>query len=504
MDFSKLSDADLEAVANNDMSKVSDEGLKHIAGTSDTFNEKEAQPSISLGERMIAKNFGSTPEAMANYIKQEHPDMDVKVHEGEVFAKSPTDKDYKALDPKGFFGKGMFHPSTWDWKDFGDIPADVVAGIAQGAAGTAGAAAGLPGAAAATAGATAGTEALKQMLGDKLGIPDNYNLKEGLVNTAIGGATPGVGKLIGKVAAPVGEAVANAGKGIYNSAFDKVDRALMTKYGKSSIADILREKGFVGGMNEAAIAADKINKETGQELGRLREHVGNLGGIETPTNYSRAESVIDKYKGNPNPRISSIGEKLQQELEAIKGNAKPQYPNELSTQRSVMRDVVGGDSAFDQAKTSVEQAQKQFDKGVMGSMADAEDAAMKNKLRPEEYDLYRKLKKDYSSTTQFTQNKLNQVGGVESNKIGAMPGAMDIMFATMADGPRGLWGLAAKKSRDIYRMTPVKTRLGLGTENLGKYMQDGLQTQLQNGKAIPPQVWIDLMNNANKESSNEK
>lgn len=55
MDVSKLSDADLEALATNDMSRVSDAGLQHLSGDS----QPEKVAPVTAGQRMGAVSSGS-------------------------------------------------------------------------------------------------------------------------------------------------------------------------------------------------------------------------------------------------------------------------------------------------------------------------------------------------------------------------------------------------------------------------------------------------------------
>lgn len=474
------------------------------------YNENEAQPGISWGERTIAKNFGSTPEAMAAYIKQEHPDYDVKVHEGEVFAKSPMDQEYKALDPKGFFGKGIFHPSTWDYKDLSDLPVDLASGAVQGAAGSIAAVPGIlsanpplavGGAMVGSGAATAGTETLKQALGKALGIPDNMNASEIAQNAAIGTLAPGAGMLIGKALKPVGSGVSALGKKIYNSAFSKADRALETEYGKGSIADLLRKERFKGNAEEAVTAAEELHNRLGAALGTARKNAGEAPAL--PATFENVDKLIERYRSLPDAESQKIADKLEAMYKPYLGMGGKSV-EEVAGIKKTLANMAGGDSYFRQMKSAKENAKSDLRAALAAEFNKAENKGVENYMTPEEFAGYLQTKKDYGITSSFGQKKLAQGAAQEANRIGVAPGAFDYMAggAAVASGnPVAVAGMAAKKARDIARLTGTKTRVGLGLEDTGSYMQNGLQEALSSGQALPAQVWLNILN---RENNNEK
>ncbi|MBX3017973.1 MAG: hypothetical protein KF767_08795 [Bdellovibrionaceae bacterium] len=167
----------------------------------------ERNPDISWYDRTVAKNFANSPESQLKYLQQEYPGLEIALMGGEVVARRPGEVQYTKLDP-----------SSFEFSDITDM-GDVVTGGVAGQLGTvggaiAGAAAGAPtligavpggiaGAAAGSAAASAGHEALRQYIGQKLGIPQEVSGGDVAMSGAFGAAGPlvfGTGPLKGMAA----------------------------------------------------------------------------------------------------------------------------------------------------------------------------------------------------------------------------------------------------------------------------------------------------------------
>lgn len=201
MDLSSLSDDELHAIAAGDLSKVSDDTLHKIAGTAPQTEDKvieEMHPAFTLGDRFLVKNFGNDDEASARYLKQQHPELDVKAKNGKILAKGPGEDAYRVLDPDtGIISKDIGY-------DLLDLPADAITGILSGTA-TAGGGlvGGLPGAVAAGGISNAGLEAARQAIGKALGVNDDVKGADVAISGALGAASPllfGSGASAGQIA----------------------------------------------------------------------------------------------------------------------------------------------------------------------------------------------------------------------------------------------------------------------------------------------------------------
>ena len=310
------------------------------------------------------------------------------------------------------------------------------------------------------------------------------------------GTTAGKALKLGEILMnPMGEAVGAMGAGLkkggeamYKSAFEKADRALATRYGKGSIADILKSRGFKGSAEEALSKTQQINEELGQKIGAYRQQADLTGMLSQPMNFDAAEKVVQKYRSASDPKMMSIADSLQEVLDSYK-TMPPKTATELATVKRVNLDMAGGDTAFDMLKSSPDRAEAELRRALGKSLGEAEDSAVKAALSPEEYASYLKTKKEYGVTTKFAQKELNKLAGQEMTRTGVLPSAVDIMgigAAAAAGTPIGLGAMAAKKGRDILRLTGTKTRLGPMMEAAGGGMQ-------ATAAKIPPQLWLEML-----------
>lgn len=174
-----------QPVAGQPWTKFQDPSQSAPTDNSPQYLEQE-HPDITFGQRLLIKNLAQSPEVGAAYLKQNGFDATVK--NGNIYARKAGEKDFKALDPKGF-----------DWQDLTDVAYDVPAGAITGAATAASGLVGaeatgglgaIPAASAGGAATSAGLEGLRQKLGSYFGLPQEVSGKDVAISGAIGAATP--------------------------------------------------------------------------------------------------------------------------------------------------------------------------------------------------------------------------------------------------------------------------------------------------------------------------
>lgn len=292
----------------------------------------------------------------------------------------------------------------------------------------------------------------------------------------------------------VGKGTAAVGEQAYKSAFEKADRALATRYGKGSIADILKGKRFKGSAEDALEATQQINEQLGQKIGSFREAADLSGILEKPIDFKSAEKVVQKYRVASDPKMMAIADSLQETLDSYKG-MPPKTASELATIKRTNLDMAGGDTAFDFLKSSPDRAESELRKAIGKSLGEAEDTAVKKALPEDQFKEYLSTKKDYGVTTKFSQKQMSKLATQEANRTGILPSAVDVMgtgVAMAAGSPIGMGAMALKKARDIGRLTSVKTGGGLMLEDIGKQIQ-------QKATMVPPQIWSQMLRPETKE-----
>lgn len=172
-----------------------------------TTTKQVMHPDISLKDRLIAKNFSQSQEKQLEFLKAQYPNLQFDVStNGQIRAKSPGSKEWNVLDPD----TGII--STDSLRDLGDIGFDLFSGVTEGGASALGAAGGaaisaplggvgaIPGAMAASGATAAGNEAIRQKLGQWLGIPQQVDMTDVAVTGGVGAISPllfGAGKATG-------------------------------------------------------------------------------------------------------------------------------------------------------------------------------------------------------------------------------------------------------------------------------------------------------------------
>lgn len=160
--------------------------------------KEEQHPDITVAERAIIKNLAASPKAAQMFLVKKHPNADIKLNkDGRILFRRPNETEYRVIDPKGV-----------DLQDVSDIAYDVASGIGESAATIAGGMGGatlgplgaLGGASAASSASAAASEALRQKLGQALGLPQEVNTQDVLMSAGMGAVSPLLFGAGGKVA----------------------------------------------------------------------------------------------------------------------------------------------------------------------------------------------------------------------------------------------------------------------------------------------------------------
>lgn len=270
---------------------------------------EEQHPSFSLADRAIVKNLSNDSEASVKYLKQKHPELEIKHQNGRILARKPGEQNYRVLDPETGIDPFSVSGLKEMGKDILDVGYDIPAGLAQGAATTAGAIAGglgtggpgaLPAGMAASAAAGAGGEALRQGLGKLAGIPQDMNLKDIGMAGAVGAAMPGV--LGGGVTRA---ALQGVGKGLTAEAIQKILQSQKGLLGRGA--------DFVGNTMVPAWGemAGGINRETTRTLRNKLPEIQKmeLSGITGPV-----EDVHNRLVGGLAQLKQSVGKDLERAI----------------------------------------------------------------------------------------------------------------------------------------------------------------------------------------------
>jgi len=264
MDFSNMSDEELMKIAGMakdpsdpapqvDYSQMSDDDLRKVAGVADMKIVDEAHPAVSWKDRALVKNFGTG--SGVGYLRTKYPNLQIEERDGEVLMKGKNENQWRKLDP-----------STIELADVGDIAYDVGAGLLEGAATVAGAAGGVPGALAAGAASGVGMEALRQKIGEALGVNKEMDKSQLAAAGAAGAISPllfGTGKAGSKVLE----------KGIIGSGYEKLTRGLAPEIAgitSGEKAKVFRD--YVGNPKTMKFLSDENNlKKYVDEAGRTLE-----------------------------------------------------------------------------------------------------------------------------------------------------------------------------------------------------------------------------------------
>ncbi|MNJ94786.1 hypothetical protein D3C87_124890 [compost metagenome] len=287
---------------------------------------------LSTKDRLIAKNFAQSDEKQIEFLKQKYPGADVRIKDGQIQLKQPSETSFRVLDPAtGPFSKDFLH-------DAGDVLYDVgsgaIEGIATGLGAIGGAAAtagwgAIPGAMAASGATSAGMEGLRQKLGQSLGIPQEVDGTDVAISGGMGAVSPllfGAGKptagMVSKLAKQVGaspatlEAAEHGGRGIAERGWDMSKEKIFPKLGElvsGKSADSVRAYAdnidTIDGLEKTGVT-DYLNNVTDKVQKSLSETQTRLGkNVQTAIDSADLPIDVTKAKNSFQDRISFLESK---------------------------------------------------------------------------------------------------------------------------------------------------------------------------------------------------
>lgn len=268
--------------------------------------EDEASPEVSAQDRFVAKNFAQSPQKQAEFLKQKYPGLDVKVVGSDVAIRKKGEKGYKKLDP-----------SSFEFADLTDVADTFGAGVASSLGTAAGAFGGaliggagaIPGAMAGAAGAGAGYEALRQKLGQKLGIPQEVSGTD----AAIAGGANALGVGVFGTGPAMKEAVKQLAlrQGITEEAAKKIlESQGALRYAWNEGAPSMASAWFGPSKEEVKFMA---NPETRQVAQRL---IGNK--------TQKAEEILGDIKLGYYDQLGKVGKELEETITGAEGKVNIQ------------------------------------------------------------------------------------------------------------------------------------------------------------------------------------
>lgn len=147
----------------------------------------ERHPDVSVADRAIVKNFSNSPDSAIAFLTKKYPGYEVKADPDGIAIRKQGEEFYKRLDP-----------SSIELEDLSDVGTDVTSGVASTAGTALGAGVGLsagpagviPGAMVGSGAAGAGHEALRQKLGQYMGLPQEVNTSDVVTSGLVSAASP--------------------------------------------------------------------------------------------------------------------------------------------------------------------------------------------------------------------------------------------------------------------------------------------------------------------------
>lgn len=305
-------------------------------------------------------------------------------------------------------------------------------------------------------------------------------------------------KIITSTAEKAGKGLKGLGAKVYESAFEKIDDLLENKFGKEGISKILKEERFKGGKEAALKKTQELQKQYGEELGAMRDFAESRAEarVKMPEKIPLAENIVGEYRGFEDPASQKIAANLEEILTATKSTAQ-KSAKQLAKEKGINKELAGSENAlFNMLADPTRKAETKLRKAIGVAQNEAEEAAMLKAVGPEGLKQYQDLKDRYGVVSSFTQRELAKDAAREANRTGVMPSAWDTVggvAAALYGDPKAMAAMAAKKGRDILRMTPVKTRMGLGMEDLGGALENASPYITSPMDAAARSLWIELL-----------
>lgn len=288
-----------------------------------TSNERKAMhPDITAVQRLILKNFGSNPEAMAGYLEKRG--FETQIRGDGVWAKKPGEAEFSPLDPqrtlldiaedamsgdlfkslpKDVSAKEAIRELSLDLGDMGwDVGAGGITAAATAMGGIGGALTPVPGGAYIGAstmggGTAAGLEYGKQRIGQELGIPQE-------IDPSMIGVAGGTGALSPLLLGTGAQGIKSIGGKALTEAQRQSQRSLLTRLTDKLAPPVV---GSVAKIPDSAIKGYwKYTPEIDDAIksGDARPFARKLHGEITSTLYGKkraiGQALADKTIGSKN------------------------------------------------------------------------------------------------------------------------------------------------------------------------------------------------------------
>lgn len=258
----------------------------------------------------------------------------------------------------------------------------------------------------------------------------------------------------GKIGAPVGDALENAGKSAYKSGFKNIDERLLEK-GKTPLSDILLENGApTGTTKKIAGNVSDLTDKFGQKRASLYQQATDAGAsVDLGYPLARTEGVLNDMRANPGLRDAA--DKLEAFANEYKKEGKVDV-GQLSDWKSNLYDALPESSFGPHGPKNY--AQK-FKQALAGDFKNSiEDAG--NTARPGLGDEIGDTNNTLGSLLSAKDPLNLQIRrGTTPNMITPIDAALAVMHP-YAEG--------AKKAADLAKTTWLRTNLGKGLMNAGE------------------------------------
>lgn len=318
----------------------------------------ERHPAIDWKDRAKIKNFSNSPDVGVKYLQEKYPELSVGADSSGIKIQAPGDEYPRRLDP-----------SKLELEDISDLGADVGAGVTS-AIGTAGGAGlGLvtggpgfmvPAAMVGSGAASAGTEALRQKIGQMLGLPQEIDKKQVLTQGAIGMAAPAV---FG--AAPMSSAV----KGYAAKELGRPGQTLTA----DAVEGLIKagERGYAGQLYDwsTRTAAPKVaSMLSGASERGIKTYANRMNEIDS-LNDTGVTDVIGgaqkKVSKGINDLVSNKGKQIQQLMEQSGqkvdiGQVRKIYQDHIEELMSLKNNHLDNEGVEQQLKTAMDEYQSVF------------------------------------------------------------------------------------------------------------------------------------------------
>lgn len=343
-----MSDEELDAYVANLSEEELQELEAKVAGMPSQVDSgiiQEMHPAFSKADRALIKNLGTNLSQGVQYLKEKYPKMEVDIQEGQIVGKKKGEEKWRVLDPNtGFISQDILNDVT-------DIGVDLARGAAAVPAMTFGGAVGGPvGAAAAGAVAMGGSEALREKLGQALGLPnrDLDKLKIGLEAT-LGAAGPLAEKGAGvayrvvtrQIAPSKAEALTGVSSEIWKRVLEDPKKVMKLESDPAAFEQVLRE------VSETATQGMlKRKSDVGSQFGKIMKDAGDRGEM---VDVAAVKRVFDKPIAEAEQAFKELGSPAAKQrlddFKALKEELVSKIPVEEGAEVSLISDTISPKAA---------------------------------------------------------------------------------------------------------------------------------------------------------------